>query len=99
MREFCGKFMRPPGDRLFSCGAGHGACVDAYGVVQACLPLRAPQTTVSLREAGDGEAVGSGGGREGGPSGGREGGRGGEPPRAARHAARAPSTPPACATP
>ena len=54
MREFCGKFMRPPGDALFSCGAGHGACVDAYGAVQACLPLRAPETTVSLRERPDG---------------------------------------------
>jgi radical SAM protein with 4Fe4S-binding SPASM domain len=54
MREFCGKFMRPPGDRLFSCGAGHGACVDAYGAVQACLPLRAPETVVSLRERPDG---------------------------------------------
>ena len=50
MREFCSKFMRPPGDTLFSCGAGHGACVDAYGAVQACLPLRAPDTVVSLRD-------------------------------------------------
>jgi radical SAM protein with 4Fe4S-binding SPASM domain len=53
MREFCSRFMRPPGDRLFSCGAGHGACVDAYGAVQACLPLRAPETTVSLLEQPD----------------------------------------------
>ncbi len=101
MREFCGKFMRPPGDRLFSCGAGHGACVDAYGVVQACLPLRDPQTTVSLREAGGGEAVGSGGGKEGGPSRGKEGGRGGEPPPRPPPSTPpwAPSTPPVCATP
>jgi MoaA/NifB/PqqE/SkfB family radical SAM enzyme len=69
MREFCSKFMHPPGDKLFSCGAGHGACVDAYGAVQACLPLRAPQTTVSLRG-------GSGGG-------GGEGGSAAEPPAAA----------------
>ncbi len=68
MREFCSKFMRPPGDKLFSCGAGHGACVDAYGAVQACLPLRAPQTTVSLR---------------GGSGGGGEGGSAAEPPAAA----------------
>jgi len=71
MREFCTKFMRPPGDVLFSCGAGHGACVDAYGAVQACLPLRAPETTVSLR----GEP---GGGGEGGPDG-EPSGPGGEP--------------------
>ena len=57
MREFCSKFMRPPGDVLFSCGAGHGACVDAYGTVQACLPLRAPDTVVSLRAAGGGSAA------------------------------------------
>ncbi|MDP3397216.1 MAG: hypothetical protein Q8S57_11215 [Methanoregula sp.] len=24
MQEFCGKFMRAPGDKIFSCGAGHG---------------------------------------------------------------------------
>jgi hypothetical protein len=55
MRQFCGKFMREPGDRLFSCGAGHGTCVDAYGNAQICLPLRHPDTvcdlyTGSLRE-------------------------------------------------
>jgi pyruvate-formate lyase-activating enzyme len=63
MREFCTRFMRPPGDVLFSCGAGHGACVDAYGDVQPCLPMRAPETTVSLR-------VEAGGGGEGGTPGG-----------------------------
>jgi len=54
MREFCTRFMRPPGDVLFSCGAGHGACIDAYGDVQPCLPMRAPETVVSLRERPDG---------------------------------------------
>ena len=51
MREFCGKFIGPPGEKLFSCGAGHGACVDAYGRAQMCLPLRDPDTVVDLHEA------------------------------------------------
>jgi len=54
MEEFAGKFMGPPRDRLFHCGAGHGVCVDAYGRAQPCLSLRAPELTVDL--------VGSGGG-------------------------------------
>lgn len=49
MREFCGKFIGPPGEKLFSCGAGHGACIDAYGRAQMCLPLRDPETIVDLR--------------------------------------------------
>jgi MoaA/NifB/PqqE/SkfB family radical SAM enzyme len=50
MRAFCARFIGPPGDALFACGAGHGACVDAYGVAQACLPLRHPDTVVDLRD-------------------------------------------------
>ncbi len=48
MREFCSNFMRPPGDSLFSCGAGHRACVDAYGMVQPCLMLRDPSVVYNL---------------------------------------------------
>jgi MoaA/NifB/PqqE/SkfB family radical SAM enzyme len=48
MRQFCVKFMGPPGDKLFSCGAGHGTCIDAYGKAQMCLPLRDPGTGVDL---------------------------------------------------
>lgn len=40
MKEFCSKFMRPPKDKLFSCGAGCGGCVDAYGYFQPCMLLR-----------------------------------------------------------
>jgi len=57
MREFCGKFMGPPGDRLFTCGAGHGACVDAYGMVQPCLPLRHPDMVYNLHEGSLMEAL------------------------------------------
>jgi radical SAM protein with 4Fe4S-binding SPASM domain len=49
-REFCERFIGPPGDMLFTCGAGHGTCVDAYGFAQACLPLRHPDTVVDLCE-------------------------------------------------
>lgn len=48
MQEFCSKLMRPPGEKLFSCGAGHGTCVDAYGYAQMCLPLRHPDTVFNL---------------------------------------------------
>jgi radical SAM protein with 4Fe4S-binding SPASM domain len=50
MRQFCGKFMGPPGDLLFSCGAGHGACVDAYGMVQPCLLMRHPDMVYDLKK-------------------------------------------------
>jgi radical SAM protein with 4Fe4S-binding SPASM domain len=48
MRQFCAKFMGPGGDRLFTCGAGHAVCVDAYGVFQPCIMLRHPDTVCSL---------------------------------------------------
>ena len=50
MKEFCSKFMRPPGELLFSCGAGHGACVDAYGFLQPCMMLRHPDAVYDLRK-------------------------------------------------
>lgn len=49
MKQFCGKFMGPPGDKLFSCGAGHGTCIDAYGKAQMCMGLRDPGTVYDLR--------------------------------------------------
>ncbi len=30
MSEFSQKFLGPPGDKLFDCGAGKACCVDAY---------------------------------------------------------------------
>jgi len=59
MREFAGKFMGPPGDRLFSCGAGLGACIDAYGKAQMCQGLRAPEMVCDLRGADAGAGNGS----------------------------------------
>ncbi|MFQ5616636.1 MAG: radical SAM protein [Anaerolineales bacterium] len=63
-RAFCTRFTRPPGDTLFGCGAGKGsACVDAYGHIQMCMPLRHPETTDDLFEMGQGA-----GGRQGDPT-------------------------------
>ena len=57
MQEFCSKFMRPPGDTLFSCGAGHGTCIDAYGFAQMCLPLRHPDMVYDLHTGTLKEAI------------------------------------------
>lgn len=57
MEDFCGRFMEPPGEDLFGCGAGMGGgCVDACGLLQPCMTLRHPETVYdlgkgSLREA------------------------------------------------
>jgi radical SAM protein with 4Fe4S-binding SPASM domain len=49
VKQFCSRFIGPPGDALFSCGAGvAGACVDAYGKSQLCMGLRHPQTIYDL---------------------------------------------------
>ena len=49
MRRFCSKFMGPPRDTLFACGAGQGVCVDAYGRAQMCMVLRHPDMTYDLK--------------------------------------------------
>lgn len=56
MKQFCARFTKVRGDKLFACGLGHRGCVDAYGFFQPCLLLRHPDTvydirTGSLREA------------------------------------------------
>lgn len=53
MRQFCAKFIGPPGDQLFSCGAGKGLTVDAYGRAQMCLQLRHPEVVFDLASAGE----------------------------------------------
>jgi len=58
VEAFCSKFIGPPGDSLFACGAGlGGACVDAYGMVQLCMDLRHPQTIYDLKKGSLREAV------------------------------------------
>jgi radical SAM protein with 4Fe4S-binding SPASM domain len=50
MKEFCSKFLSPPSDKLFSCGAGKvGVCVDAYGNFQPCIMLRHSDTVYDLK--------------------------------------------------
>jgi radical SAM protein with 4Fe4S-binding SPASM domain len=50
MQEFCSKFMRSAGDKLFSCGAGRGGgCIDAYGKFQPCMMLRHSDCVYDLR--------------------------------------------------
>ncbi|HNQ50755.1 MAG TPA: radical SAM protein [Candidatus Omnitrophota bacterium] len=50
MKQFCSKFMRPSGRVLFSCGAGCGGCVDAYGMLQPCMMLRHPDAVYDLKK-------------------------------------------------
>lgn len=50
MKEFCSKFMRPPGDKLFSCGSGiGGGCLDAYGYFQPCMMVRHPAALYDVK--------------------------------------------------
>jgi len=48
--EFAQKFMGPPGEKLFGCGAcsSHSGCLDAYGRLQPCMGVRAQELTVHL---------------------------------------------------
>jgi radical SAM protein with 4Fe4S-binding SPASM domain len=55
--DFCRTFLGPPGDKLFNCGSGHACCVDAYGRLQACMGLRAPELTYDLLNGSLEEAV------------------------------------------
>ena len=51
MKEFCSKFIAPPGSKLLSCGAGMGGgCVDAYGHFQLCMLLRHSTTLYDLKK-------------------------------------------------
>ena len=49
MEEFCRKFLEPPGDLLFPCGAGREGCLDAYGTYQPCMLLRDPSLAYDLK--------------------------------------------------
>jgi radical SAM protein with 4Fe4S-binding SPASM domain len=46
--EFASRFMGPPGDALFRCGAGCGLCIDAYGIAQPCMGVRAPELVFNV---------------------------------------------------
>ena len=55
--DFCRTFLGPPGDKLFNCGSGHACCMDAYGRLQPCMGLRAPELTYDLSNGSLEEAV------------------------------------------
>ena len=58
VEAFCSRFIGPPGNSLFACGAGvGGACVDAYGMLQLCVDLRHPHTTYDLKKGSLKEAM------------------------------------------
>jgi radical SAM protein with 4Fe4S-binding SPASM domain len=58
LKQFCSRFIGPPGDALFSCGAGvAGACVDAYGKSQLCMGLRHPDAVYDLKKGSLKEAM------------------------------------------
>jgi radical SAM protein with 4Fe4S-binding SPASM domain len=46
--QFCRHFLGPQGSRLFVCGFGEAPCIDAYGRLQPCLGIRAPELTCNL---------------------------------------------------
>jgi radical SAM protein with 4Fe4S-binding SPASM domain len=50
MRTLCSPFTGKPKNRLFTCGAGTGCSVDAYGWYQPCLLLRHPDTVWNSRQ-------------------------------------------------
>lgn len=51
MKRFCSKCIRPPGDSLFTCGAGISqGYVDPYGYFQICGTLQHPDTTYDLKD-------------------------------------------------
>jgi radical SAM protein with 4Fe4S-binding SPASM domain len=49
--------LTQPSDLLFTCGIGGRPCVDAYGVLQPCLTLRAPEVAYDLSRGSLREAV------------------------------------------
>ncbi len=55
--ELASRFLRPPGARLFDCGAcaGRHACIDAYGRAQPCMGVRAPELTRNVVGASEGD--------------------------------------------
>jgi len=56
--QFCGRFIGPPGNQLFRCGAGKGLCVDAYGKAQMCMALRHPGYVYDLHNTTGAEEAG-----------------------------------------
>ena len=51
IQYFSKRFMRPRGEKLFTCGAGVGSgCVDPYGKFHSCLLMRDPACCYDLTQ-------------------------------------------------
>ena len=51
MHQFMQKFAKPPGEKLFTCGAGRSSeTIDSFGNLQVCLMVRHPHMVTSLYE-------------------------------------------------
>ncbi len=49
MKRFAAQFMTPASDFIFTCGCGHVGAVDAYGFLQPCLLMRAPESVYDIK--------------------------------------------------
>lgn len=48
---YCRDFMRPQGNRLFTCSAGRtSACIDPYGYLYPCMLVKKPSTGYNIRK-------------------------------------------------
>jgi radical SAM protein with 4Fe4S-binding SPASM domain len=57
LKDFCRRFMAPPGEALFDCGAGRAISLGAHGELHPCLALHAPETAYDWRCGTLGEAM------------------------------------------
>lgn len=55
--KFCKRFLGPPGKFLFSCDIGKSPCIDAYGRLQPCLGVRAPELIYDLEQGSLQDAI------------------------------------------
>ncbi|MRR16653.1 MAG: radical SAM protein [Deltaproteobacteria bacterium] len=60
MKEFASQFLGPSGEKLFTCGAGCSLCIDAYGRIQPCMGVRAPEWTLRAAAAPGGPSPSGG---------------------------------------
>lgn len=50
-KEYCGEYIGPPGEKLFSCGTGvTDGSIDAYGKLRMCIYLRHPEMVYDLKK-------------------------------------------------
>ncbi|MBU1125425.1 MAG: radical SAM protein [Candidatus Omnitrophica bacterium] len=58
LAQFCRKFMKIPGENIFSCGGGiNKADIDPYGRLRLCMLLKDPRLSYDLKDGSLKEAV------------------------------------------